>query len=279
MKNISIRKAIGLCYLGLSFLSVFSAFSLSKAIETFASSPFMPLFVVLVICSFLCFLSFILWIITDLLITRYLGYLVSFCFLVMIFFGIFFNNKFGYGFEDLKIIPFLLSIIAFSSLFSYSKIAFVDKKQKHEEIETLDSDMLFESAGKNKKLFYFWTINKIYCITLATFSLPFLLMAMYSSNFSTTISYWEVPSLFANVFTVLFWLKPKWARMIFIVLSSIALVLGIILILAFTFGYAALRTEGLLAVLGICMLILGLILILLSKEAQAELKAFENKKD
>ncbi|WP_338766963.1 hypothetical protein WAF17_04870 [Bernardetia sp. ABR2-2B] len=277
MKNISIRKGIGICYLGLSLIVISSAISLNKLIEDLASSPFTPLFIVIVICAALCFLSSVFWITTRSFITRYLGYLISFCILLVVYIGVSFNNEFGYAFKNLEAIPVFLSAIIFLSLFSYSAIGFLDKKQKQKNIETLDSQMLYENEQKTNQLNYFLSINRIYSITIAAFALPLLMISIFSPSIVKGITTSEIALLFVSIIATLFWLKPKWAKIMFIILSSIVLIGGVILIFMSIFGSLAMGVEGMITAFGICVLILGLILILISKEANAELKAFEKK--
>ncbi len=229
MKNISIRKAIGICYLGLGFVFASSAYSVQKLISEFSLSPFTLLFAVAFSCAFLCFLSFILWTFTYSLLAKYLGYLVCLSIISIYSSASSIDNSI-HSFKNIQAMPIFLGLIAFLSLLSSSPIGFADKKREDKNIDTLDSDMLYDERQRTIKAPYFWSINRIYSVTLAILSFPFLVMAMYSSNFSKGFSYWEASTLFAiNVFAVLFWLKPKWAKIIFIILSSIALIGGVIL--------------------------------------------------
>ncbi|WP_338814206.1 hypothetical protein V9L05_02170 [Bernardetia sp. Wsw4-3y2] len=277
MKNISIRKAIGICYLGLSLISASAAFSVDKIIVKLGSSPFTLLFVVIVICAALCFLSFTLWTITRSLITRYLGYIISFS-IFLVYIGAAFSNEYAHSFKDLEAIPIFLSPVTFLSLFSYSKIGFLNKKRKDENIEILDSEMLHEEEDYSKKHFYFWSVSRIYATTIFVFALPLLVISIFSPSIIKGVATSEIALLFVNIIATLFWLKPKWARIIFIILSSIALIGGVIFIFAAIFGSVGMGVEGLITAFGMCVLLLGLILILISKEAKAELIEFEKKK-
>lgn len=279
MKNISIRKAIGLSFLGISILFASSAFSLKLIIEDLYSNPITPVFIVVVICAILCFLSFVIWTFTHSLSSRYLGYLSSF-FILLVYSVVVLEQNFASSLKKIEIFVVFFTATTFLALISYSSIGFPAKKKKQKELEVLDSQMLYEDNYLSKKDSYFWSINRIYSITIAIIAFPWLLIALYSSNsVKNSGNSWEIIMIFtANILAVLFWTKPKWAKIIFILLASIALVFGLGLIILSFFGKGYLKIEGVISAFGICTLFLSLILILLSKEAKRELIEFEKKK-
>lgn len=279
MKNISIRKAIGLSFLGISILFASSAFSLKLIIEDLYSNPITPVFIVVVICAILYFLSFVIWTFTHSLSSRYLGYLSSF-FILLVYSVVVLEQNFASSLKKIEIFVVFFTATTFLALISYSSIGFPAKKKKQKELEVLDSQMLYEDNYLSKKYSYFWSINRIYSITIAIIVFPWLLIALYSSNsVKNSGNYWEIIMIFtANILAALFWTKPKWAKIIFILLVSIALVFGLGLIILSFFGKGYLKIEGVISAFGICTLFLSLILILLSKEAKRELIEFEKKK-
>lgn len=273
MKNISIRKAIGVCYLGVSIVFTPVLLSINKSLDTLFLDKYTPLFIIGIIFIILSLLSSALWITTYSNLTKKLGYVISFLlFLAQAQAAIIFPNSFNTPLIYFSFLFFSLTPMAFLSLLSYSPITLADKN--HKIIDTLDSEMLKNDKKEVNDISYFWTVNRIYSTTIFVFSTVFFL-AFIESFFTKVkdsgIDYYSLSFfIFGYSMSLLFFKKPRWAKVIFVIIACIVLILILVLFAGNFFIKSELDNENIVALIGVSILIISLILILLSKEAKME---------
>lgn len=275
MKNISIRKGIGLLYLGLSIVFTSAAYSTQKVVES-SSSPYFITFVLMSILSFICLVSFAIWFFTKTALSKGLGYFISIL-IILTYFTLYVKFSFS---SNGKIVAFFifLGTSLFLFLISHSKISSSNRNEFVENNKILDSQV-FDVASSYKIPNYFWSVSRIYAITLAIFNLPLFMMALYSSNAVKGYSSWEVGIfLFFSIIAALFWIKPKWGKWIFTKIIILTCIVSLVIASSYITGLTQIKLEGFITSTGLCLLSLGLLLILISKEAKAELESFEQQK-
>lgn len=279
MKNISIRKGIGFFYLGLTMLfisSIYSVYSQHQVLleDYLALSVKTALLVIAPLCLLFCLFSSIFWLFTQSLLPRFLGYINSLLILLMCITG--------FTIEDYvsTISGIALGVTVFMFFISYSEIGFSNKKEKYANNKTLDSQLLEDDNSTKNKLSYFWFLHRIYAITIFSCVFPFLLQALYYFDTFKGIQNWEFGIiLLLHTFVILFWIKPKWGKWIFVVMASIGFLGSLFFLFSRIFDNYHSKVVAIFGGVGLCLLPFSLLLILISKEAQAELKAFENKKN
>lgn len=280
MKNISIRKAIGLLYLGLTVLFISSIYSVYSQypiqLEDFLEWNIKTaLFVIAPLCLLSCFFSSIFWLFTQSISSRFLGYATSILILLMC--------VVGFTIEDYvsTVSGIALGIVVFLFFISYSRIGFPNQKEKSMNSKILDSDLFKDDNSSTNISPYFWFLHRIYAITIFSCVLPLLLQIFDDlDNLGDILGLnWVFGViLLLHMFAVFLWLKPVWGRWIAVIMMSIIFAGSLFFFFSRTFGTFQSTVIAIFGGIGLCILPLSFLLILISKEAKAELEAFEQQK-